>query len=120
MVVEELAYEVQAGETKKYVYALKNKATEKYLNIGKDGKVTFTDKCDVKDPSTFIVLGETSPFYIQYKKGLDNYFYAGNYSDMSGNCYLKLYGDNLTFVANTAKEISHFMLSKTKKSQAMN
>ena len=113
-VVEELAYEVQAGETKKYVYALKNKATKKYLNIDEDGKVTFTDKCDVKDPSTYIVLGETSPYYIQYKKGSDNYFYAGNYADMSNGCYLKLFGDYLTFVTGADKEDFSFYAIKDK------
>ena len=80
-VVEEHVFSTLTNpNSKEYVYALKNKATQKYLTFGDDGSIKWGDyKSD--DTGSFVILSG----YGQYAG--DANFFTGNYTDIAGSKY---------------------------------
>ena len=94
--VEEHAYEMTSGSASKWVYALKNKATNKYLGFAADGTITFSDAFDITKPETYIVLSD----YAKFSAG--SALVTGNWNSTDDYLQLNNTDDNLVLTTTSS------------------
>lgn len=107
--VEEHAYEMTSGSASKWVYALKNKATNKYLGFAADGTITFSDAFDITKPETYIVLSN----YAKFSAG--SALVTGNWNSTT-NYYLQLNdsGDDLVLTSTASYQFNFYKVTDKK------
>ena len=107
--VEEHAYEMTSGSASKWVYALKNKATNKYLGFAADGTIIFSDAFDITKPETYIVLSN----YAKFSAG--SALVTGNWNSTT-NDYLQLNdsGDDLVLTSTTSYQFNFYKVTDKK------
>ena len=119
--VYEVAYSSTAGTTTQFGYALKNKATGKFLtfadeNGDQDAEIVWADEYKATDANTFIAITYVSgQDFAKYDgtKPTTN-FWIGDYATYGTDCYLDLTGGGLVGVASSsASDFSFYEVADT-------
>ena len=108
--VYEVAYSSTAGTTTQFGYALKNKATGKFLTFADENadgtvEIVWADNYVTSDPNTFIAVSYSSA-YAQYDGGKSNAFWVNN--SLVSNYYLDLTGGGLTNISGATNDFSFY------------
>ena len=119
--VYEVPYSTNAGATTQFGYALKNKATGKFLTFAdedgdQDAEIVWADEYKATDANTFIAITYVSgQDFAKYDgtKPTTN-FWIGDYTTYGINCYLDLTGGGLDGVASSsASDFSFYEVADT-------
>ena len=102
--VETHEFKTLGSSDVQYVYALKNKATGKYLSFTDNGEVALVDSYDDDKAGTYVVLANYNKF------SGDAAFAAGNYGKLGSEYYLQLNNslDKLVLSSTTTFEFNFY------------
>ena len=107
-----IPYESVAGKITKFGYALKNKATQKYLTFANEDndnqvEIVWGDAAAADKPNTFIAVSYSSTPYSEYDGDQLNSFWFNN-NLVAAGYYLDLTGMGLTNISSPANDFSFY------------